>query len=99
MTSLYVFPLFVVHMAFITALLVLAGLSRIFGSAKRKKPMYRLFYHAVILLAGALGMAVVGFDMPELRAYALGMDVAGLLLGAAVTYFYWEWLPRELSKE
>ena len=99
MISLDVFHLFVVHLTFLTALAVLAGLSKIFGSAKKKKPLYRLFFYSAMLLIGALGVSVVGFDVPELRAYALMLDVAGLLLGAIITYFYWEWLPRELSKE
>ena len=98
MISLDVLPLFAEHAAFFTALWVLAALSRIFGTAKKKKPMYRLFFQAAVLLAAGLGLAVVGIDVPEMRAYALVLDVAGLLLGAAVTYFYWEWLPRELAK-
>ncbi len=99
MISLDVFPLFAIHMAFFSALWVLAAVSKVFGSAKKKKPYYRLYFHAAILLASALGVGVVGFDVPELRAYALLLDVAGLLIAAAITYFYWEWLPRELSKE
>jgi hypothetical protein len=80
------------------ALWVLAALSRIFGTAKQKRPVYRLFFQAILLLAAGLAVAVVGIDVPEIRAYALVLDVAGLLLGAVVTYFYWEWLPRELAK-
>ncbi len=98
MISFDVISLFAVHAAFFTALWVLAALSKIFGAAKKKKPVYRLFFHSGILLAAALGVGVVGFDVPEFRAYALALDVAGLLLGAAVTYFYWDWLPRELEK-
>jgi hypothetical protein len=29
---------------------------------------------------------------------AVGLDLIGLILGCAVTYFYWDWLPRELAK-
>ena len=32
-------------------------------------------------------------------AAATGLDVLGLIMGCAVTWFYWEWLPRELAKE
>jgi hypothetical protein len=53
---------------------------------------------SVAVLVATLAVAVVGIDVPEIRAYALVLDVAGLLLGAVVTYFYWEWLPRELAK-
>ncbi len=99
MISLHVFPLFVTHLTYFTVLLVLASISRIFGSAKKKKPLYRIFFYATMLLVAALAVAVIGFDEPDLQAYAVGLDVAGLLLGAVVTYFYWEWLPRELFKE
>ena len=98
MISPDVIHLFALHAAFFTALFVLAALSRIFGAAKKKRPLYRLFFQAALLLAAGLGLAVVGIDVPEIRAYALVLDVAGLLLAAAVTHFYWEWLPRELSK-
>ena len=99
MIALDLFPLFAIHLAFLSALWVLAAVSKVFGSAKNKKPYYRLYFHAAILLASALGVGMVGFDVPELRAYALVLDVAGLSLAAAITYFYWQWLPRELSKE
>ena len=99
MISVRMFPLFITHLTFFMALLVLASISRIFGSAKKKKPLYRLFIYAAVLSASAFAVAVIGFDEPQLQFYAVGLDVAGLLLGAVVTYFYWDWLPRELSKE
>ena len=99
MIALDIFPLFSVHAAFFAALWVLAAVSKVFGSARKKRPVYRMYFHAGLVLASALGVGVVGFDVPELRAYALFLDAAGLLLAAGITYFYWEWLPRELSKE
>ena len=99
MISLDIFPLLVVHAAFFSAMWVLASVSKVFGSAKKKKPVYRLYFQAALLLASALGVGVVGFDVPELKAYALLLDVVGLALAVAITYYYWGWLPRELSRE
>ena len=99
MISLQVISIFMIHVTFILSLMILSGLSRIFGAARNKKPVYRWFFHSVLLLVAALGLSLAGLDVPAFRVYALGLDVAGLLLGAVVTYFYWEWLPRELAKE
>jgi len=41
---------------------------------------------------------MVELDLPYMAAAATGLDVIGLLIGCTVTYFYWDWLPRELAK-
>ena len=88
----------VLHLTFIISLLVIASLSRIFGAAKKKKPLYKLFYVAGLLMTVSMVLALVGLDIAPVAYAALGLDVAGLALGCWVTWFYWEWLPRELTR-
>ena len=97
--SLEVLSIFTIHTTVLVVFLILANLSRIFGAARKKKPLYRWYYHAMMLVIGALGISIAGLDLPAFRIYALGLDIAGLLMGAGITFFYWEWLPRELRKE
>jgi len=99
MISLDVVSIIAIHSTLLLTLQVLVELSRIFGSARKKKPLYRWYYHAMMLVMISFAVSVAGLDVPAFRIYALGLDIAGLLLGAGVTYFYWEWLPGELKKE
>jgi hypothetical protein len=41
---------------------------------------------------------MVGPELLYMAPVATALDVAGLLMGCAVTYFYWDWLPKELAK-
>ncbi len=88
----------VLHGTFILALLTLASLSRIFGAARKKKPRYRLFYLSSGLVFLAMIFNLLGFNIVSLSILALVLDVAALVVGCAVTYFYWDWLPREISR-
>jgi hypothetical protein len=88
----------ILHLTFIVTFLVVASLSRIFGAAKKKKPLYKMYYVASLLMMLSMVLGMVEVDLPYLSAAATGLDVAGLLIGCAVTYFYWDWLPRELAK-
>lgn len=99
MIALGVVSMIVIHSTLLLSLQVLVELSRIFGAARKKKPLYRWYYHAMMLVMIAFAASVAGLDIPAFRIYALGLDIAGLLLAAGVTYFYWEWLPGELGKE
>ena len=88
----------ILHLTFIVTFLVVASLSRIFGAAKKKKPLYKLYYVASMLLSLSMVVSLLGLDMQSMALVAVGLDLVGLMMGCAVTYFYWDWLPRELSK-
>ncbi|MDB5106662.1 MAG: hypothetical protein JWP91_4351 [Fibrobacteres bacterium] len=88
----------ILHLTFIVTFLVVASLSRIFGAARKKKPLYKLFYVASLLMSLSMVVSLLGLDLQYMALAAVGLDLVGLILGCAVTYFYWDWLPRELSK-
>ncbi len=101
MISITVVTLVIWHMTFITAFIVLGSLSRIFGMAQKKKPVYRVYYLSCALLAVSLVLNLAGMELdfsPYLGATALILNFTALAAGFAVTMFYWEWLPRELRK-
>jgi hypothetical protein len=88
----------ILHLTFIVTFLVVASLSRIFGAARKKKPLYKLYYVASMLLSLSMVVSLLGLDMQSMALVAVGLDLVGLIMGCAVTYFYWDWLPRELAK-
>lgn len=88
----------ILHLTFIVTFLVVASLSRIFGAARKKKPLYKLYYVASMLLSLSMVVSLLGLDMQSMALVAVGLDLVGLIIGCAVTYFYWDWLPRELAK-
>lgn len=88
----------VLHLTFIVTFLVVASLSRIFGAARKKKPLYKLYYVASLLLSLSMVVSLLGLDMQSMALAAVALDLVGLMIGCAVTYFYWDWLPRELAK-
>jgi hypothetical protein len=88
----------ILHLTFIVTFLVVASLSRIFGAAKKKRPLYKLYYVASFLMMLSMVLSMVELDLPYMAAAATALDVIGLLIGCTVTYFYWDWLPRELAK-
>ncbi len=96
--SLTAISLVIAHGTFITAFLTLASFSKVFGAARRKKPRYKWFYVASLLLAVAMIAHLLGLDNKVLSWIALGLDLIGLLLGCSITYFYWEWLPKEAAR-
>lgn len=99
MVSIEAITIVILHLTFITTFLVIASLSRIFGAAKKQKPFYKLFYVASLLMTVAMVLSLLGLDVRHAAYAATGLDVLGLIMGCAVTWFYWEWLPRELAKE
>jgi hypothetical protein len=88
----------VLHLTFIVTFLVISSLSRIFGAARKKKPLYKLFYVASLLMCMSMVVSLLGLDLEYMALVAVGLDLIGLIMGCAVTYFYWDWLPRELAK-
>lgn len=88
----------ILHLTFIVTFLVVASLSRIFGAARKKKPLYKLYYVASLLLSLSMVVSLLGLDMQSMALAAVALDLVGLMIGCAVTYFYWDWLPRELAK-
>lgn len=98
MVSITAITIVVLHITFITTFLVIASLSRIFGAARKKKPLYKLFYVASLMMSVSMVLNLVGLDLTLVGALAVILDLMGLALGCAVTYFYWDWLPRELAK-
>ena len=98
MLSLSAITTVILHGTFITALLTIASLSKIFGAARKKKPRYKWFYVAAAMLAISMLMHLLGLDIMVLTWVALSLDLIGLLLGCSITYFYWEWLPKEAAR-
>ncbi len=88
----------ILHITFIVTFLVVASLSRIFGAARKKRPLYKLYYVASLMMALSMVMSLLGMDLESMAYAALALDVIGLVLGCAVTYFYWDWLPGELAR-
>ncbi len=78
--------------------LVIASLSRIFGAARKKRPLYKLFYVACMLISLSMVLSLLGLDHSYMAHAVMGLDLVGLVMGCAVTYFYWDWLPRELAR-
>ncbi len=98
MVSLSAITIVVLHLTFIVTFLVVSSLSRIFGAARKKKPLYKLFYIASFLMTMSMVVSLLGLDLQYMALLAVALDLVGLILGCAVTYFYWDWLPRELAK-
>jgi hypothetical protein len=98
MLSLSAITTVIVHGTFITALLTIASLSKIFGAARKKKPRYKWFYVAASMLSVSMLVHLLGLDISILTWVAMALDLAGLLLGCIITYFYWEWLPKEAAR-
>ena len=98
MVSVSAITIVILHLTFIVTFLVVASLSRIFGAARKKKPLYKLYYVASFLMMVSMVLSMVGLDVPYMAAVATGLDLTGLLIGCGVTYFYWDWLPKELAK-
>jgi len=88
----------ILHLTFIITILVVASLSRIFGAARKKKPLYKLYYVAGFLMMLSMVLSMIGPEVRYLAGVATVLDVAGLVMACAVTYFYWDWLPKELAK-
>jgi hypothetical protein len=88
----------ILHLTFIVTFMVVSSLSRIFGEAKKKRPLYKLYYVAAFLMMLSMVLSMVGPELLYMAPVATALDVAGLLMGCAVTYFYWDWLPKELAK-
>lgn len=88
----------ILHLTFIITFLVVASLSRIFGAARKKKPLYKLYYVAGFLMMLSMVLSMIGPEVRYLAGVATVLDVAALVMACAVTYFYWDWLPKELAK-
>jgi hypothetical protein len=97
--SLHAITIVVLHLTCIVAFLVIAAISKIFGAARRKRPLYPIFYGSSLLLVLGMLASLLGLDLPVVAIAAAGCDLLALALGAWVTWFYWEWLPRELAKD
>jgi hypothetical protein len=98
MVSISAITIVILHLTFIVTFLVVASLSRIFGAARKKRPLYKLFYVASFLMTMSMVLSLLGLDLPYMALVAVSLDLIGLILGCAVTYFYWDWLPRELAR-
>jgi hypothetical protein len=83
------------HLTFLIVLLIITDLSRILGAALKTKPLYRLMYIACVCIVIA---QVTHFTGVKFRMYAFGFDIAGLVLGCVVTYYYWKWLLKDLPR-
>jgi len=82
------------HICFVTMFLIIGDLSRILGVALKKKPVYRLMYLGSIFILS--GMILNFFS--DLLLYSILLDTLGVSVACFVTYYYWNWLPSDLSK-
>ncbi len=98
MVSISAITIVILHITFIVTFLVIASLSRIFGAARKRRPLYKLFYVASMLMSLSMVLSLLGLDLDYMVFVAMALDLIGLVLGCAVTYFYWDWLPRELAR-
>jgi hypothetical protein len=98
MVSVSAITIVILHLTFIVTFLVVASLSRIFGAARKKRPLYKLYYVASLLMMISMVLSLLGLDLFYMALAALALDLVGLTMGCAVTYFYWDWLPKELSR-
>ncbi len=98
MLSISAITLVVLHITFIVSFLVIASLSRIFGAARKKRPLYKLLYVASMLMSLAMVLGLLGLDLDYMAYVATALDLIALLMGCVITYFYWDWLPRELAR-
>jgi len=90
--------LLILHICFVITFLVMASLSRIFGAARKKKELYKLYHVASVFVTLSMFVSLLGINLSYLEYAAIGLDVIGLVIACAVTYFYWDWLPRELAR-
>jgi len=87
--------LFVVDVAIIASLLVLANLSCRIGEALRIPPMYKIFYMAAILVL-SVSFADAVFDMvPHLKEVTGVIRVLSVAVSIPVAVRYWHWLFNE----
>lgn len=92
-----IISLLVLHLCFMGLLVVLLILGKIFGAAQGKKPIYIVYVFSIILLAlSSVGLfflheGTLSWVIPLLNTIAL-------TLASIATYFYWNWLPKEIKK-
>lgn len=98
MLSISAITLVVLHITFIVTFLVIASLSRIFGAARKKRPLYKLLYVASMLMSLSMVLGLLGLDLDYMVYVATALDLIALVMGCVITYFYWDWLPRELAR-
>ena len=58
----------ILHLTFIITFLVVASLSRIFGAARKKKPLYKLYYVASFLMMLSMVLSMMGLDLRYMAA-------------------------------
>ena len=82
------------HMCFVIMFLIIGDLSRILGLALKKKPYYKFMYvGSVFVISGMIFNFFDGFLL-----YSIMLDLMGISVACFVTYYYWNWLPSDLSK-
>ncbi len=87
--------LFVVDVAIISCLMVLANLSCRIGEALRIPALYKIFYFAAVLvLCSSFADAV--FEMvPYLTEISFALRVVAVVISIPVAVRYWHWLFNE----
>jgi len=98
MISFTAIAILILHITFVITFLVIASLSKIFGAARKKKELYKLYYLASVFVTLSMVVSLLGINLNYLEYATIGLDVIGLTIACAVTYFYWDWLPRELAR-
>jgi len=83
------------HICFVTMFLIIGDLSRILGVALKKKPIYKLMYLSSVLVVSGMTLNFFGGGF---FLYSILLDIVGISIACFVTYYYWNWLPGDLSK-
>lgn len=88
--------LFVVDVAIITCLMVLANLSARIGEALRIPPIYKTFYVAAgLVLCASFSDAVFRDMIPYLQEISGSIRVISVAVSIPVAVRYWHWLFNE----
>ena len=94
-SSLFFVSITILHLTFLVVVLIITELSRILGAALKKKPLYKLMYLAMAFIIGGELLFLLS---EALKVYAYVSDIFGFILACFVTYYYWKWLPDDLTK-
>ncbi|MBF0433659.1 MAG: hypothetical protein HQK83_20435 [Fibrobacteria bacterium] len=61
----------------------------------KKKPLYKGIYVSLLLIICAHIFVFLG---EAFRVVVYVCNTLGLIIGCVITYYYWKWLPKDLSK-
>ena len=89
--------IFVVDMAAMVSMVVLANLSKRLGEALKIRSYYRMFYLTTVLVFAAFGIDTFheGLRSPFLGILSISLRAAGAALALLSCLPYWKWIFPE----